>query len=665
MALTATFVDGDTFTVVGDYTANFIVGRKVRAYCGVNGYRYGIVSAAAFAAGNTTVDLDQIVDLSGNDSTLTANLETVEWSVVGVAATGNQWVRNEIEVERYASFSEAIDNIGADDRVLSVSSTVGVAVNKTVPANVTLKRYQGGMLTIANGVTLTINGPSEIGLDQFFTLVGTGTVVFGQGVLREVRAEWWGLDAAAAAAVNAAAIDEALVVSANGGAPCVLPGGTYNINGVSLQMTAWLRGAGLGITFLSHNTAGYALDYPYNVAGEAMGIADLTVLCSASSTGAIRIGDTGAALGVDKKHHVRIENVKLDGPALGAGNPGTIGLNLCDIAQSTVRDVDVRDFEKGVLITASTENMLMRMRVWECVYCIHFGIAQTQGCGNDTMIQCVMGWGRMGADGWGLRNEGLSLRNFSPYYETSTQPATVNTPVWLTAGAMEYVEVAGRYDYTPGPVYTADLTIDAGANKCRFFGMHGSGGGGAPAAIGQPGVLHQGFHRHIFVGCDQQFMSNFAMQTEIEAGWVEVIGEDRYSGVGGANDVYPVRVGNHVLIGQSLYSIGQPPVAAARPAAGAGAPVPVVRAGSTDVQGRITWGTGAGPGAGGQVQVTFQHQRPNVNGSVVVTPINTGTEALGLFVSTVDANVFIVSTTGIPAGGQPNTTYGFYYIVIG
>lgn len=229
MALAATLIDADTFRVAGDYSANFVVGRKVRAYCGVDGYRFGIVTASSFAAGNTTVDLNEIIDDSGNDSGLTVNLETVEWSLVGVGATGNQWVRNEIEVERYVSFSDAIDSIGGDARVLSVSSTVAVAGNKTVPANVTLKVYQGGLLNVAGGVVLTINSPEHVDADlrdQIFT--GAGTVSFTNG--GTVYPGWWG-------ATSTVGIQEAIdSLPAAGGRVCVQEGThtiTARINTVS------------------------------------------------------------------------------------------------------------------------------------------------------------------------------------------------------------------------------------------------------------------------------------------------------------------------------------------------------------------------------------------------------------------------------------------------
>ena len=95
----------------------------------------------------------------------------------------------EINVNDYATFSAAIDGIGATARTLLINKSCAVSANITVPANVTLRFLQGGSLAIANGVTVTINGHVEAGLYEIFDLVGTGSVVGLQGI---VYPEWFG-----------------------------------------------------------------------------------------------------------------------------------------------------------------------------------------------------------------------------------------------------------------------------------------------------------------------------------------------------------------------------------------------------------------------------------------------------------------------------------------
>lgn len=83
MGLVATYVDADTFTVVGDKTTNFVVDRALRCNCGVDGYKRVFVSSSSYSDPNTTIDL------SANSDDLTANLASVEWSIVEPGATGN------------------------------------------------------------------------------------------------------------------------------------------------------------------------------------------------------------------------------------------------------------------------------------------------------------------------------------------------------------------------------------------------------------------------------------------------------------------------------------------------------------------------------------------------------------------------------------------------
>ena len=84
MALTATYVDADTFTIVGDKTTDFVANRKVKCGCGVDGDKIGVVLSSNYGAPNTTV-----INLTVASDDLTANLVTVSWSVVLEGATGN------------------------------------------------------------------------------------------------------------------------------------------------------------------------------------------------------------------------------------------------------------------------------------------------------------------------------------------------------------------------------------------------------------------------------------------------------------------------------------------------------------------------------------------------------------------------------------------------
>jgi len=77
--LTATYVDADTFTVVGDLTTTFIVGRRVKADCGVDGYKFGTIESVSFGTVTT-------VNLTATSDDLTSNLDVVWYGIVGGGA---------------------------------------------------------------------------------------------------------------------------------------------------------------------------------------------------------------------------------------------------------------------------------------------------------------------------------------------------------------------------------------------------------------------------------------------------------------------------------------------------------------------------------------------------------------------------------------------------
>ena len=80
--LAASYIDVDTFTVSGDLTATFNVGRRVKADCGVDGIKYGTVLSSSFSSVTT-------VNLSAASDNLTGNLTEVWFGIVG-ADDGSQ-----------------------------------------------------------------------------------------------------------------------------------------------------------------------------------------------------------------------------------------------------------------------------------------------------------------------------------------------------------------------------------------------------------------------------------------------------------------------------------------------------------------------------------------------------------------------------------------------
>lgn len=123
-----------------------------------------------------------------------------------------------------------------------------------------------------------------------------------------------------------------------------------------------------------------------------------------------------------------------------------------------------------------------------------------------------------------------------------------------------------------------------------------------------------------------------------------------------------------LTINRHIHGGGSAPSVVASAGAGSSPPSPVAITGSTDMAGTITWGTGTSPNTQAQLTVTFAAAWTIPGGGgphVVVTPINSATQALGLYVSGISPTGFNVNVASAPAGSQSNSTYQFCYVVVG
>jgi hypothetical protein len=162
----------------------------------------------------------------------------------------------------HATLSEALTTIGSVNATLVIpAGTANISSNTTIPANVHLMVLRGGQFNIANGVTLTINGPFEAGLHQVFTWTGTGKAAFGPGAVEKVFCEWWG-GKGDDSTNNAAALQAAV----NAHHRVRLPRGTYRVNNATIYLnssdqshTYILEGSGVHNSILKpvNFTSGY------------------------------------------------------------------------------------------------------------------------------------------------------------------------------------------------------------------------------------------------------------------------------------------------------------------------------------------------------------------------------------------------------------------------
>ncbi len=116
-----------------------------------------------------------------------------------------------------ASLQLVITALGSTEAIVRVHAAIhSIPTNLSIPSNITLVIERGAIISIANGVTLTINGGFEAGLYQVFSMTGTGAVTFGSGYVNTLHSEWFGTNQAALqACLNAGISSKTVLISNN------------------------------------------------------------------------------------------------------------------------------------------------------------------------------------------------------------------------------------------------------------------------------------------------------------------------------------------------------------------------------------------------------------------------------------------------------------------
>lgn len=157
-----------------------------------------------------------------NDATAAEAMETLTYAA-------NTYYVDASEADQGAagsgrSLKDIIDAVGTSQSAMLVFSHSGsgntttytVGTSETVPSNFRLQIEEGAILSIATGVTLTINGYVDSGPRHIFTCTGTGAVSFGEGSVERVYPEWWGNNTTPGTTDMTAEIQAALVAVPSG-----------------------------------------------------------------------------------------------------------------------------------------------------------------------------------------------------------------------------------------------------------------------------------------------------------------------------------------------------------------------------------------------------------------------------------------------------------------
>lgn len=92
----------------------------------------------------------------------------------------------------YETLAAALSTIGSTPVSLVIpAGTVNITAHTTIPANVHLVVQRGGIFSIANGITLTIQGVLSAGPYQIFSGSGTATLGPGSPTAHQVYPVWW------------------------------------------------------------------------------------------------------------------------------------------------------------------------------------------------------------------------------------------------------------------------------------------------------------------------------------------------------------------------------------------------------------------------------------------------------------------------------------------
>lgn len=88
MAFIAEYLTNKSFRINGIYTSEFMIGRRVRSDCVMDGYRYGTISNSTYSNPYTTVYL------TDNSEEITSNLVSVEYGIVGLGSNQSLPIHN-------------------------------------------------------------------------------------------------------------------------------------------------------------------------------------------------------------------------------------------------------------------------------------------------------------------------------------------------------------------------------------------------------------------------------------------------------------------------------------------------------------------------------------------------------------------------------------------
>ena len=257
--------------------------------------------------------------------------------------------------------STVISAIGSLSSELLINVPVSVTSNTTIPATLETIVQKGALISIATGVTLTINGPFNAGVYQVFSITGTGKVVFNNAVNSTGYPEWWG------AQVNNSSFDCSTAINA-----CIVA-----LPQTQLQAGNYYVGTRIVMQVQGRSLLGTGYGYAGNPGSSS--VAASRIVINNGLTNGILIGyDTNPGTGSnDYEAYLfgcTIKNIALT-RSVAPVAPGTftaptlpmptnlpVGIQITYAAATELVNVDVWDSIVGIYVCATTGVRLTQTR---------------------------------------------------------------------------------------------------------------------------------------------------------------------------------------------------------------------------------------------------------------------------------------------------------------
>jgi hypothetical protein len=205
-----------------------------------------------------------------------------------LGSTGNQVVASPGK----SGLAAKLANVGQRDQLVVLPpGTWAVEANLVVPHNVTLRVDPGALLHVADGVTLTVQGPLEAGIRQIFQCAGTGKVLCNGSSVREVYPQWWG---AKADGTERVVTTQAFQAAINAHSRIFVPAGTYLVNNLLPRPRITMYGPSPGrTTLIGVDQVFYVRD---SAGAQEVCLRNLTLKVESNSGWAIRKEDAASYL---------------------------------------------------------------------------------------------------------------------------------------------------------------------------------------------------------------------------------------------------------------------------------------------------------------------------------------------------------------------------------